>query len=954
MKKRLRKKEVFFLVLLLSTLVSFLFLSGIGDSENNWQPAGSAVDTYLGDYLGLDGKIYELHKAVIYARSVAVESEHSDIFTDYAKFDWSDDLSSFIFEYNDIKVGIKPYIVDTEENYLSVNEVLKHYPKVRFFDEVTTDTSFKYGFIFENIPAVFRKRIKNIALKIENLNSGSELKIERNGGMITLNDDILLFFDDIRKDGLNYEIDDSSTVIISGVSGRKSIYVDPIISLKKSNVSQDGDINLENGVYTRDSTYTVFRVGRTSPTLYYRSYLEFNVTFLNDSAYVLNLSLNISFTGKGSYPCDINSIESRPTSASNSNLYDDIGDGTSYVNNDNFCSDSGYYKKIDLGKQAILDFEGRLDDNWFGVGLKWDDESNVGSMAYIYSSDCGYLYPALEVVYLVPKIEFVNPTPANSSNQSGRFIEVNISAVVRDLTNLSFRWDGINYTFFDSSLILMYNLDRLSILGENETFVRDMSLFGNNGTAIISGFVSSGRFRKGAKLDGVNDYIVTNRISGFFSDDGSFSIWVRSNLSWSNNGNFTIFSYPGEQSLNYSDCLAYLDFNHLGVVGSPLEDRCSFNNDGTVDGDPQYKHDGGRFSGAYEFDRGPTPTLYDHIDLPNTQIGIINANRTYEFWFKANSSFFNSTNLPRDPSPFGGPDFLYDQGDFSDSVTELAIWVNNEDRRLMEFYVSPTSDNSDRTVASFNWGNDTLWHHVAAVLDIYGNKQYIYYDGELVAENITRIPQGGFTTFYQPRIAMQAKAGDTERRFEGMMDEFRVWNRTLSVREIRAHYLGALSIHKNCEDIEFSAGNVTLTYNVSHLSANEWHYISATYSLLGANLFLDGVNVNSSGIVGSMRRTGNQSVFGAPLNFSNFTVFKGMEKWSFNGTIDEPRIWSRALSFSEVNLSYYSDFYRAGEYEWVLWINKSLGGGGLHKMQAFAGGKSGLSVSTEERSIVRV
>ncbi len=50
------------------------------------------------------------------------------------------------------------------------------------------------------------------------------------------------------------------------------------------------------------------------------------------------------------------------------------------------------------------------------------------------------------------------------------------------LGNITYNWDGDNFTFYNDSLLLMMNFDNVSTLGENDTYVVDHSKYGNNGT----------------------------------------------------------------------------------------------------------------------------------------------------------------------------------------------------------------------------------------------------------------------------------------------------------------------------------------------------------------------------------------------------------------------------------------------------------------------------------------
>lgn len=56
------------------------------------------------------------------------------------------------------------------------------------------------------------------------------------------------------------------------------------------------------------------------------------------------------------------------------------------------------------------------------------------------------------------------------------------------LNNLTFNWDNTNYSIYDPSLVLFMNFDNRSALGENDTVVKDLSMYGNNGT-VLSGYI---------------------------------------------------------------------------------------------------------------------------------------------------------------------------------------------------------------------------------------------------------------------------------------------------------------------------------------------------------------------------------------------------------------------------------------------------------------------------------
>jgi len=122
------------------------------------------------------------------------------------------------------------------------------------------------------------------------------------------------------------------------------------------------------------------------------------------------------------------------------------------------------------------------------------------------------------------RIEFVDPTRDDGNVTSDRNIEVNVSINESDLDEVVWNWNGTNYSVMNDSLILMYNFDNVSALGENDTRVVDVSGGGNNGTVNGASWNSSGK-HGGAFEFFIDDYIETDIVPDP-RDASSFSYWV--------------------------------------------------------------------------------------------------------------------------------------------------------------------------------------------------------------------------------------------------------------------------------------------------------------------------------------------------------------------------------------------------------------------------------------------
>jgi hypothetical protein len=132
------------------------------------------------------------------------------------------------------------------------------------------------------------------------------------------------------------------------------------------------------------------------------------------------------------------------------------------------------------------------------------------------------------------EINFANPTPSNGFTQAETNVEINVSIInVSDLNEVIFNWNSTNYSIFDDSLVLMMNFDNVSLLGENDSLVVDVSGYGNNG--IVSGGAvvnSSGRYGGGFEFDGNIDssIIISNNLTLNITSYIALEVWVKPSI----------------------------------------------------------------------------------------------------------------------------------------------------------------------------------------------------------------------------------------------------------------------------------------------------------------------------------------------------------------------------------------------------------------------------------------
>ena len=137
-----------------------------------------------------------------------------------------------------------------------------------------------------------------------------------------------------------------------------------------------------------------------------------------------------------------------------------------------------------------------------------------------------------------PQTNYLSPTPSNNTRQSEPYFEVNLSIIeATNLEELKYNWNGTNYTYYNDSLVLMYNFDNLSSLGENDSYVVDASQSGNNGTVTGATWNSSGRFGGAFEFDGgSNKFINISDDSTLNFENNSFSIVFWSKMNDNSNG----------------------------------------------------------------------------------------------------------------------------------------------------------------------------------------------------------------------------------------------------------------------------------------------------------------------------------------------------------------------------------------------------------------------------------
>ena|SRR3989338_2993614 len=129
-------------------------------------------------------------------------------------------------------------------------------------------------------------------------------------------------------------------------------------------------------------------------------------------------------------------------------------------------------------------------------------------------------------------LTFKPPTPDDKTTTDYSFVPINVSIALKNLSSVTWDWNGTNHTLYNESLVLFMNMNNLSALGESNTKVVDNSIYGNNGTPTAAVFTANGKYGGAYSFDGSGDRVtVPDEDMYTFSSGGqdkpfSIAAWV--------------------------------------------------------------------------------------------------------------------------------------------------------------------------------------------------------------------------------------------------------------------------------------------------------------------------------------------------------------------------------------------------------------------------------------------
>lgn len=197
----------------------------------------------------------------------------------------------------------------------------------------------------------------------------------------------------------------------------------------------------------------------------------------------------------------------------------------------------------------------------------------------------------------------------------------------------------------------------------------------------------------------------------------------------------------------------------------------------------------GKFDGAIHFQGS------HKIDLPSRDIALTNENGTVAFWVLLPESSVSSINCIWWAGEYGGDMFgPQNEMHINSEFTEANVWKGGEIAFVIRdsladesyfIYSDPEKGPNPATPPSANaiTITDGLWHHVACSWES-GGTVALYIDGQSIWD----------TTQYNPNLwdcnlmTIGAANERSNRRLNGYLDEFRIYNEVLTASDIEDIY----------------------------------------------------------------------------------------------------------------------------------------------------------------------
>jgi Concanavalin A-like lectin/glucanases superfamily/Class III signal peptide len=502
--------------------------------------------------------------------------------------------------------------------------------------------------------------------------------------------------------------------------------------------------------------------------------------------------------------------------------------------------------------------------------------------------------------YYIPgaKPIFIPPTPADGAWGTN---QPNISAVITvtnaQLLGLSYGWNGANYSFYDPSLALSMSLDDNPSIGETAAKAVDVSQYGNNGTIYDE---TTGLWHMDENAGSIIYDETVNK------DNGTCYYWnTIANCNWTAGQSGSAIAFDG--------------------INSSVQTAA-------------------------------IPFMTSHI--------------TFSEWVYLNSY----------SSPYA--EGLFSTADQSMVHGFIWIYrTQNSNTTIVQYSNGTATYGTSHSFSNYFTGYVGQWVQLVVTIDYAAKNITIYRNGQVFGTFTASDPMLPLNNTRSVYIGRYSLTHITS-MLNGSIDEFAIYNRTLSATDVQNIYNAGRAKRESWTPngqwnsaMQFDGVNdyasVSATPSLNNLGSNfsvsawikggaatttqmilekapagtngfnmlttgmspcifggrvypasiadatgknlcdgNWHYVSMTNTYPGSwNLYIDGSNVSQAA---GVPLTNNL----LPLYIG--TRFSGAFSLQYNGTIDEVRVWNRALSAQEIAVQYASNLYKYDNSTWYF------------------------------------
>jgi len=545
------------------------------------------------------------------------------------------------------------------------------------------------------------------------------------------------------------------------------------------------------------------------------------------------------------------------------------------------------------------------------------------------------IYLTLQIA-MPPDILFVPITPDDGNVISNDYVYVNVTATgTSDITAfIDWNYSLVGWWRFNDSSDLL-----------------DYSSYSNDGINSGSTYTSSGKFGGARDFDGMNDYVsVADSTSLDITDAITIEAWV-------NVQEFSriqsILSKAAYSLKIGADKNAYfeisdgsetiVDVGQLGATNTRIYSLTVYNGTlygGTYNSSKVYRYDGGTTwidigslgtTNTYAY----SLTVYNGILYGGTAL----SGKVYRYdggttWTDVGRLGTSDTVFSLavyDGRLYGGTDnngrvYRYDGGTTWTDVGQLG--TTNDAVRSLAVYNGKLYAGTAYSGKAYRYDGGTTWTDIGRLgadtrvrtLVVYNGLLYggtqpfgkVYrYDGGTTWTDVGLLGAG--TSVFSLAVYDGRLYGGTDNngrvyRYDGgtTWTDIGMLGTNTNVRSF-AVYDGRLFAGTESSGRVYSIGNGLSIYSNDNLE-NEFTYIAATYDGTTAKLYLDGILENTITKTMTIDSNSLSLLIGSSYGSSQ-GGYSGSGEEYFNGTVDEVKIWNRALSPEEIKASYNIGLY---------------------------------------------